>query len=134
MDAVTIAAITTATVQVVTEYLNKIADGAAHEAGKSAFKKAAELYRVLRDRLANDQRASSTLQDLHGAPNDEDVQAALRVQLKRFLKDDEAFAGQLQGLTETRFEQDTGTFVYTTIYGDVKNAVTITHAEKVDFR
>ena len=71
------------------------------EGGKAAAKKAGEaLIGAIQRRFQDKPAAREALDDMRNDPQDEDVQAALRVQLKKAMKADEAFAADLAGLLE----------------------------------
>lgn len=70
------------------------------QAGEATAKKIGEdIYQALKTRFGKKPAAQETLNDLEKAPNEQDLQAALRVQLKKLLAEDEAFATQLQHLS-----------------------------------
>ena len=79
------------------------------EAGKAAAKKAGEaiadtvpkIYQVIKAKFAQKPTAAEALTELEKNPTDEDLQAAIRVQLKKLLAEDSSFANQLQQLIET---------------------------------
>ena len=71
------------------------------EGGKSAAKKGGEaLVAALERRFKEKPAAQEALEDVKKDPQDEDLQAALRVQLKKLLAADEAFRAELTQLLE----------------------------------
>ncbi|HEX7973469.1 MAG TPA: hypothetical protein VF498_03600 [Anaerolineales bacterium] len=93
MDPTTLGALATGAVSILSPYLAKVADAVAP-------KVAGDLYALLRDKLARKPAAAEALQDLEKAPADADTQAALRLQLKKVLAEDEDLVAQLQKLVE----------------------------------
>jgi hypothetical protein len=88
-----LAAIATAVVAFLSPYLI--------EGGKAAAKKVGQaLVGAIERRFQGKPAAQEALDDLKSEPQDDDVQAALRVQLKKAMKADEAFASELEGLLE----------------------------------
>lgn len=80
-----VTALATAAMSILSPYLTKAAEAAAKKAGESATDGAGRLYRWLKDKLAG-QRANEALEDLRAQPQDGDVQATLRVQLRKALE------------------------------------------------
>lgn len=77
------------------------------ESGKAAAKKAGEaLVGAIERRFKKKPAAQEALDDLKSEPEDEDVQAALRVQLKKAMKDDDTFASELAELLKEAREED----------------------------
>jgi hypothetical protein len=75
-------------VAVLAPYLSKAAE--------TVVPKAAEdLYKTVKARLSGKPAAEEALEDLKASPADEDAQAALRLQLKKLLVEDEAFVQEL---------------------------------------
>jgi len=71
------------------------------EGGKAAAKKAGgALVAAIERRFKDQPAAQEALEDMKDDPQDDDVQAALRVQLKKAMQADEAFAAELAGLVE----------------------------------
>lgn len=71
------------------------------EGGKATAKKVGEaLVGAIERRFKGKPAAEEALDDLKIEPEDDDIQAALRVQLKKAMKDDEAFGPELKGLLE----------------------------------
>ena len=55
-----------------------------------------ELYTAIKSRVADKPAAKEAIDDLEKAPGDADAQAALRLQIKKLLTEDKAFAAQLE--------------------------------------
>jgi hypothetical protein len=71
------------------------------EGGKAAAKKVGEkLVAAIERRFKGKPAAEEALTDVKNNPQDEDFQAALRVQLKKAMKDDNEFAAELSELLE----------------------------------
>lgn len=85
-------------------YLLKAGDKAVEEAGKKlgadAWERAKALWGKLRPKVEAKPAAQEAAQDVAQAPVDEDAQAALRLQLKKLLNEDEAFAKEVARLWE----------------------------------
>jgi hypothetical protein len=98
-----LAAIATAVVAFLSPYLV--------EGGKAAAKKVGEaLVGAIERRFQGKPAAEETLEDMRSEPEDDDIQAALRVQLKKAMKADETFAAELEGLLEQAEEAAPATY------------------------
>jgi hypothetical protein len=112
-----IATLAASAVAALTPYLAKAGEEFAKEAGKAAVAKFSALYQVLKDRFKNKPTAKEALVDLETNPNDEDAQAALRLQLKKQLTADPSFVEALQKLVND-IKEDKETFSFLTqVYG-----------------
>ncbi len=111
MDAQSINVIAAAAVGILSPYLAKTGEVAAKELGE-------DLYNLLKARLGKKPAAQETLSDLEAAPEDPDLQATLRVQLKKLLAEDEEFADQLRGFLEKAGQTETGSIVIKQVAGD----------------
>jgi len=88
MDAQSTSLLAANAVAVLAPYLSKAAE--------TVLPKAAEdLYNTVKSRLNGRPAAEEALEDLKATPADEDAQAALRLQIKKMLVEDEAFVQQL---------------------------------------
>jgi hypothetical protein len=80
-------------------YLLKAGEKAAEEAGKKlggdAWDRAKGLWAKLRPKVKAKLPVQKAVQDAAATPNDEDIQAALRVQLKKLLAEDEGLAAEI---------------------------------------
>ncbi|GEM_PF-406785 len=83
-------------------YLLKMGERAAEEAGERlgavAWEKAKALWGKLRPKVEAKPAAQEATRDLAAAPQDDDAQAALRLQLKKLLQEDEALAAEIARL------------------------------------
>ncbi|MCP4984763.1 MAG: hypothetical protein GY928_01490 [Colwellia sp.] len=93
MDPQTITMIAQVTIGFLSPYFAKAGEAAAKKIGEN-------IYSLLKDRFTKKATAQEALVDLQNAPDDPDLQAALRVQLKKLLKEDTVFAEKLQNLLE----------------------------------
>jgi hypothetical protein len=83
-------------------YLLKAGEKAAEEAGKKfggdAWDRAKVLWAKLRPKVEAKPAAQEAVQDAAAAPNDDDIQAALRLQLRKLLTEDAGLAGEIERL------------------------------------
>ena len=83
-------------------YLLKAGEKAAEEAGKEmgadAWEKAKVLWAKLRSKVEAKPAAQEAAQDVATNPQDEDAQAALRLQLRKLLAEDETLAVEVARL------------------------------------
>jgi hypothetical protein len=81
-------------------YLLEAGEKAAEEAGKKlggdAWDQAKGLWARLRPKVEAKPATQEAVRDAAAAPNDEDIQAALCVQLRKFLAEDAVLAGELE--------------------------------------
>jgi hypothetical protein len=85
-------------------YLVMAGGEAAKEAGKkfgeAAWEQAKALWGKLRPKVEAKPAAQEAVQDAAAAPQDEDAQAALRLQLRKLLAEDETLAGEVTRLVQ----------------------------------
>ncbi len=86
-------------------YLPLLLAEAAKESGKKIPAAVGKLWTALKTRLERQPAAKEALDDLTRAPDDPDFQAALRVQLKKMLSRDPAFAAELVPLLQAVREE-----------------------------
>jgi hypothetical protein len=83
-------------------YLLKGGEKAAEEAGKKlggdTWDRAKSLWAKLRPKVEDKPAAQEAVRDAAAAPNDEDIQAALRLQLRKLLGEDAVLAGEIERL------------------------------------
>ena len=86
-------------------YLLKMGEKAAEEAGKrlgaESWEGARALWGKLRPKVEAKPAAQEAVQEVAAKPADEDAQAALRLQLRKLLTEDEALAREVQQALET---------------------------------
>ena len=81
-------------------YLPLLLTEAAKAGGKRVPEAIGRLWQEITDRLRKRPAAAEALADLRRTPEDPDVQGAFRVQVKKLLADDAAFAAQLADLLQ----------------------------------
>lgn len=90
-------------------FLLKAGEQAAAEAGKlfgkDAWEKAKALWNKLHPKVEAKPAAKEAIKDAADHPEDEDVQAALRVQLKKLLKEDSDLTHEINRLMEGKVVQ-----------------------------
>jgi hypothetical protein len=99
MDIVALTHAVTTTLVPVLPYLLKAGEKAAEEAGKKAAGEtwdwAKELWTRLRPKVEAKPAALEAVRDVAQTPDDEDAQAALRVQLKKLLAEDQTLTEEV---------------------------------------
>lgn len=100
MEPTTIIATATAALTVLKPYLPTIATKAAEKIGSELPAAVGNLWTALKGRFEAKPSAKEAMDDLLKNPEDGDLQAAFRVQLKKALEEDEGFAEQVKGLVE----------------------------------
>jgi hypothetical protein len=104
MDVTTLANDLALLLTPVLPYLLKAGEKAAEEAGKKLgsdmWDRTRAIWAKLRPMVEAKPAAREAVQDAAAAPNDEDIQAALRVQLKKLLAEDEGLAKGIARLWE----------------------------------
>jgi hypothetical protein len=125
MDPLTISSLAAAAVSILGKFLSNATEGAATKAGETVFE-------AVKSGFLPDKSKAEVLEDFAREPGDEDLAAALRVQLKKLLQADEQLATQLQLLLRG---QDAGSTVnitqtagshstqYGVVHGDVRSEV-----------
>jgi hypothetical protein len=90
-------------------FLLKSGEKAAAEAGKlfgqDAWEQAKALWNKLRPKAEAKPAAKEAIKDAADNPDDEDVQAALRVQLKKLFKEDSTLTNEINRLMEGKVVQ-----------------------------
>jgi len=100
LDPASATALATSAVALIQPYLPALATKAAETLGEKVPDGIGKLWAGLKERFAKKPSAEEALQDLLKDPNNADVQAAFRVQLKKLLDEDKEFAASLKKLTE----------------------------------
>lgn len=120
-------------------FLVKGGEEAAKEAGKkfgiSAWEKATAIWSILFPKIEQKPSANEIVNDIVTAPEDDDLQAAFRYQLKQLLEDDNALANKLEKLTQedSKGESD-GDNITQQIFGKKNKTIGKIEAEKVDLK
>jgi hypothetical protein len=111
MDPQTISVIAATAIGFLSPYLAKAGEAAAKKVGE-------DIYQALKERFNSEPAAQEALAELEEAPDDADHQAALHVQLKKLLAEDEAFASDLQRLLQEAGETEAGATIIQQTAGD----------------
>lgn len=77
-----------------------------------------KVWVFVKDRFAKKPAAEESLKDLLKNPDDSDLQAAVRVQLRKLLEEDAEFAAALRPLAETATAADQTTTYQADVKGD----------------
>ena len=80
---------------------------AAKAAGKNVPAAIGKVWDLVKDRFAKKPAAEEALRDLLKDPNDPDLQAAVRVQLRKLLEEDAEFTATLRPVAEAAATQTT---------------------------
>lgn len=89
------------------------------KAGEAAAKKIGEdIYQTLKKHFNNKPAAKEASVDLEDSPNNPDYQAALRVQLKKLLTEDEELVKELQQILSQAEKTEAGSVVIQQTAGD----------------
>jgi hypothetical protein len=111
MDPQTIGVIASTAVGFLASFLTKASEAAAKQVGE-------DILRTLKARFSRKPAAQEALADLEKTPDDADLQVALRVQLKKLLEEDAAFAAQLQQLLQEAGKTETGATIIKQVAGN----------------
>jgi len=111
MDPQIISVIASTAVGFLSSFLAKAGDAAAKKAGE-------DIFETLKARIGKKPAAQEALADLEKAPDDADLQVALRVQLKKLLEEDKAFATQLQQLLQEAGKTEAGATIIKQVAGN----------------
>ena len=93
-------ALVTSAWTVLQPYLPILATKAAEELGKKVPEAAGKVWEAVKKKFDTKEAAKEALTDLLKSPDDSDLQAAFRVQLKKLLEEDQPFATELSKLLE----------------------------------
>lgn len=126
MDPLTVSSVAAAAVSFLSKFLSHATEGAATKAGET-------LFETIRSQCLADKSKAETLEDFAREPGDQDLAAALRVQLKKLLQADEQLATQIEELLRTQGAASTVNTVtqtagshstqYGVVYGEVRSEV-----------
>ena len=105
MDPALLTALAASVFTVLQPHLSELAKSAAGALGKKVPDAIGALWGKLRARFADKPAADEALKDLLANPDDSDVQGAFRVQLKKLLQDDAAFADEIKELVDSAGKQ-----------------------------
>jgi len=92
------------------------------------------LYNKIKTRFSKVSTAKAALDDLQKAPNDKDIQAQLRVQLKKLMMDDVVFAKVITQIIQNAIKTEVGAAVINQVARDDaiqlgQKGVNISHQE-----
>ncbi len=107
MDPTTIQVMATGALAVLQPYLATAGGKAAEELGKQIPAAAGRLWETIRKKLDVKAAAREAVTDILKHPDDPDMQAAFRVQIKKVLEEDPIFADQFQELVEKAHQEAT---------------------------
>jgi hypothetical protein len=107
MDPGVFTALAAATLAALQPYWPALAAKAAEALGEQAPAAVGGVWTALKERFARKPAAQESLADLLKKPDDPDLQAAFRVQLKKLLEEDAAFADELKQRLESAGTQIT---------------------------
>lgn len=117
MDAAAIGALASAVVSILAPYLAKAGEEFAKEVGKSASEKMGAVYEMVKTRFKRRPAAAEALADFEASPEDNDTQAALRLQLKKEMDNDPEFGDELRDqVDKVSHDEQAATFL-TQVYG-----------------
>jgi hypothetical protein len=107
MDPVTIQVVATGAFAVLHPYLVKAAGKAAEEVGKQLPASAGKLWVSIRKKLDLKAAGRESVDDILSQPDNPDVQAAFRVQIRKALEEDHVFTEQFRELVEKAQQEST---------------------------
>jgi hypothetical protein len=87
---------------------NKAVEGASQKVGEDVWNKAKAIWAKLYPKVEAKAAAQEAAADVAKNPEDEDLQASLRVQLKKILETDTALAAEITQILQAETAQPTG--------------------------
>ncbi len=114
MEPAAIAVLASTTVDFLKPFLMKVGETAVQTVGQ-------KLFELLNERLKPETAAKEAMDDLQKTPNDDDIQAQMRVQLKKLLAEDTDLAAQIAEITKEANETEPGATIINQAAG--KNAI-----------
>ncbi|MEH2451440.1 hypothetical protein [Nostoc sp.] len=84
---------------------NKAVEGASQKVGEDVWNKAKAIWAKLHPKVEAKEAAKEAATDVAQKPEDEDLQASLRVQLKKILEADTALAEEIAKILQASTEQ-----------------------------
>lgn len=124
MDPVTLTAFITPFLPFLLKLGNTAADKAAGKFGEDAWAKAKAVWEKLHPKVEAKESAKEAVTDLAATPEDEDLQTALRVQLKKLLESDAALAEAIAQILQADAAGGTpGTQIVQTVTGNQNQAI-----------
>lgn len=125
MEGSVISIVTQGSVAILSAFLLHLAEKTGKAIGNQAWRKAENIYDIIKKKMSGKTSAEEALEDLKDNPADPDLQASVRVQLKKILNNDENFTKQLALFLKEADGAGVDTFFKTEIHGDVKKLVQI---------
>lgn len=102
-----------------TQSAEKLTDKASEQFSETAWEKAKVVWSKLRPQLEHKPAAAEAIEDTANHPDDEDLQAALRVQVKKLLQQDAALADEVAALLKADAPDGTpGTHIVQNVVGN----------------
>ena len=111
MDIQIISTIAAAAVGFIVPYLGKAGEAVGKMLGE-------DIYKAVKSHFSHKPGIQETLKDLEEAPDDPELQAILQTQLKRLLKEDEAFTLELQRMLKKEAQTEPGSTIIQQTAGD----------------
>lgn len=108
---------------------NKAAEGTSQKIGEDVWKKVKAIWNKLQPKIKAKETASEAVIDLANNPEDDDFQAALRVQLKKILEADKQLAAEITKILEKSEPQPVGDNIQ--MSGESKDQSTFKQVGKV---
>ncbi|BBD59453.1 hypothetical protein NIES2109_22380 [Nostoc sp. HK-01] len=96
----------------------KVAEGASQKVGEDVWNKAKAIWGKLQPKVEAKEEAKQAADAAKQNPNDEDYQAALRVQLKEILKADTALAEEIAQILQAKKSDDSSVSLNAQSYDD----------------
>ncbi|HCU22389.1 MAG TPA: hypothetical protein DF698_05785 [Candidatus Atribacteria bacterium] len=93
--------LSTTAVTLISAFFSQAGKGFAKKAGEAAWKKTEKLFNYVTLKIKGNMSAEEALSDLKKTPDDLDARAALRVQLRKILSEDNEFAKELEKIVNT---------------------------------
>ncbi|AFZ24262.1 hypothetical protein Cylst_2018 [Cylindrospermum stagnale PCC 7417] len=87
---------------------NKVVEGASQKLGEDGWNKGKAIWAKLQPKVEAKEAAKEAAADVAQKPEDEDLQASLRVQLKKILEADTALAEEIAKILQSESAQPTG--------------------------
>jgi hypothetical protein len=110
---------------------NKVFDGAVAKAGEDAWDKAKAVWAKLQPKVETKPAALEAAADVAKAPDDEDLQVALRVQLKKLLEQDELLAQEIARIMQENAQGNSGDKVVQNVTGENNQTLGSVQGSKV---
>ena len=108
MDVITLTRFLAPFLPFLMQISNKAAESAAQKFGEDSWQKAKGLWAKLHPKVEAKEAAQEAASDLAQNPEDEDLQTALRLQLKKILESDSRLKAEIAKILEKESELDVG--------------------------